>query len=193
MLRVSVVGTSCSGKTTVSRQIASQFHIPHVELDAVYWQPNWIRLQIDRFRSAAELAAAGNQWVIDGNYGSVRDIIWKRATDVVWLNLPFVVVLWRAIKRTGRRVITGEELFAGNRETVRNTLLDRDGIPWVVIRSHHRRTRIYAQLLRGGNHPEFAVHEIRTPAHTQAMLECLLMRANDSLERSQPQRENGMK
>lgn len=93
MLRVAIVGTSCSGQTTLARQIASQFHIPHVELDAVYWQPNWTKLQIDQFRSAVESAAAGDQWVINGNYSKVRDIVWKRAMDLVWLNPPFIVVL----------------------------------------------------------------------------------------------------
>ena len=193
MLRVSVIGTGCSGKTTLARQIASKFHIPHVELDAVYWQPNWTPLHIDPFRSAVESAAAGDQWVIDGNYSKVRDIIWRRATDVVWLNPPFMIVLWRAIKRTGRRVITGEELFAGNRETMRNTLLDRDSILWWVIRTHHRRTRAYVQLLRRGSHREFAVHEIRKSSHTKAMLECLQMRANRSLERTHRQCKNKMK
>ena len=174
MLRVAVVGTSCSGKTTLARQIALQCHIPHVELDAVYWQPNWTPLQIDKFRSAVESAAAGDQWVIDGNYSKVRDIVWKRATDVVWLNPPFIAVLWRAIKRTGCRVITGEELFNGNRETIRQMLFERDSIPWWVIRTHHRRTRTLARLLRGGGHAEFEVHEIRKPADRKAMLECLL-------------------
>ena len=173
MPRVAIVGTSCSGKTTLARQIASQHHIPHIELDAIYWQQDWTPLPIDQFRSAVEAAAAGDQWVIDGNYSRVRDIIWNRATDIVWMNLPFMTVLWRAIKRTCRRVITGEELFAGNRETILKTLFDRESILWWVIRTHHRRTRTYLQLLRGESHPNFAVHEIRKPADKKAMLESL--------------------
>jgi len=177
MLRVSVVGTSCSGKTTMARQIAARCHIRHIELDAVHWQPNWTPLERDQFRSVVALAAAGDQWVIDGNYSAVRDIVWERATDVVWLNLPFAVVLWRAIKRTGRRTLTGEELWAGNRETLRNVLFSRDSIVWWVIQTHQRRTRQYAQLFRSGDHPDFTVHEVRTSADKAGVLDRLAMRA----------------
>jgi adenylate kinase family enzyme len=37
--RILVVGTSCSGKSTFSRRLASILAIEHVELDALYWGP----------------------------------------------------------------------------------------------------------------------------------------------------------
>jgi len=36
MQRISVVGTSGSGKTTVARRIAEALGFPHVELDALH-------------------------------------------------------------------------------------------------------------------------------------------------------------
>jgi len=179
-LRVSVVGTTCSGKTRLSRQIASQSHIPHIELDAIHWQPNWTPLPIEQFRSAVERIVAGDEWVIDGNYSGVRDIVWRRATDVVWLNLPLMTVFWRAILRTGRRVVTGEELWAGNRETVGNQLFDRNGVLWWVIPSHYRLRTRYDQLLRAVSHAEFVLHEIRKPSQEKALLERLLTRARST-------------
>jgi adenylate kinase family enzyme len=83
MIRVSIVGTSCSGKTTLARGISSVMGIPHFELDAIHWLPNWTPRPIDLFRAAVEEATTGDRWVIDGNYSKVRDIIWSRATDVV--------------------------------------------------------------------------------------------------------------
>ena len=41
MKRVSVVGSSGSGKTTVARQLAEALGVPHVELDALHWGANW--------------------------------------------------------------------------------------------------------------------------------------------------------
>jgi adenylate kinase family enzyme len=173
MIRVSIVGTSCSGKTTLARGISSVMGIPHFELDAIHWLPNWTPRPIDLFRAAVEEATTGDRWVIDGNYSKVRDIIWSRATDVVWLNLPFPMVFWRAVNRTIRRVITQEELFAGNKETLRLAFFDCDSILWWVIRSHHRRRREYEMLLHDGDHLPFTVHEIRNSADQKEILERL--------------------
>jgi adenylate kinase family enzyme len=41
MARVVVIGTSCVGKTTFARSLAHVLSCPHVELDALHWQPNW--------------------------------------------------------------------------------------------------------------------------------------------------------
>ena len=161
MLRVAVVGTSCSGKTTLARKIAQANGIPHIELDSLFWGPNWTPLPIEDFRELVKNAVAAQSWVVDGNYSSVRDVIWPRATHLVWLNLPFTVVFWRALSRTVKRVITQEELFAANRETARLAFFDRDSILWWVIRTHHRRRREYKALLSGGYYPHLEVYEVR--------------------------------
>jgi adenylate kinase family enzyme len=46
----------------------------------------------------------------------VRDIIWRRAEAVIWLDYPFHIVFWRLLTRTIRRGVTQEELWNGNRE-----------------------------------------------------------------------------
>ena len=113
MERVVVVGTSCSGKTTLARQLAGVLGAPHVELDAIHWMTGWRERPVEEVRRMAVEAAAAERWVMDGNYSAVRNIVWGRATAVVWLNYPFRVVLWRALTRTTRRVVTQEELFSG--------------------------------------------------------------------------------
>jgi adenylate kinase family enzyme len=170
MLRVAVVGTSCSGKTTLARAIANANGIIHIELDAIHWQPNWTPMPIHEFREAIEAEVARDEWVIDGNYSKVRDIIWARATHLVWLNLPFLTVFWRAISRTLKRVVTQEELFSGNRETLRIAFFHRDSIPCWVIRSHHRRIREYRKLIDGGHYPLLKVFEVRNSADAKEML-----------------------
>jgi len=39
LTRVVVVGTSCSGKTTLARRLARILATEHVELDSLYWGP----------------------------------------------------------------------------------------------------------------------------------------------------------
>jgi adenylate kinase family enzyme len=171
MHRVSVVGTSCSGKTTIARRIADHYQIPHIELDKVFWQPNWTPLPLDRYRLTVEALAAGDAWVIDGNYSKVRDIVWGRATDVVWMNLPLATILWRVIKRTVRRVVTREELFAGNRETFRNAVLSKESLIWWVIRTHRGRTRALREMLASEEYSRLELHEVRSAEDAISLLE----------------------
>jgi adenylate kinase family enzyme len=118
--RVSVVGTSGSGKSTLARQLAEILGVPHLELDAVHHQPGWEPLPTDEFRRIVAARAAAGGWVIDGNYGRVRDLVWARADTVVWLDLPKRTVMRQVAWRTLRRVALRRELWNGNRERWRN-------------------------------------------------------------------------
>jgi adenylate kinase family enzyme len=173
-LRVSVVGTSCSGKTTLARRISQACAIPHFELDAIHWGPNWTELNPEAFRLAVAQATSGEAWVIDGNYHVVRDIVWGRATHVAWLNLPFTRVFWQALTRTVKRVTTRQELWAGNRETIRQVIFDHESILWWVLRTYHRRRREYPQLFQEPQNAHLKVYELRNAAQTQAMLDELV-------------------
>jgi adenylate kinase family enzyme len=81
-----------------------------LELDSVFHQPGWIPLPEDEFRRRAADAAAGDSWVIDGNYSTVQPLIWKRADTVVWLDLPRRTVMRRVTWRTVRRAAFRAEL-----------------------------------------------------------------------------------
>jgi adenylate kinase family enzyme len=120
--RVSVVGNSGSGKSTLARELAAVIGATHLELDGVFHQPGWAPLDADEFRRVVAAAAAGDRWVMDGNYSAVRPIVWDRADTVVWLDLPRRTVMRQIVGRTLRRVVTREELWNGNREPFGNLL-----------------------------------------------------------------------
>lgn len=171
MRRVSVVGGSCSGKTTFAKRLATILGAPCVEIDALNWEPNWTVAAPDVLRERVDAATAGPAWVVDGSYGAVRDIVWARADTVVWLDIPVWRVLPRLFVRTVRRVRTGEELWNGNRETFRGAFLSRDSLFLWVLKTQRGRARLYlGQLAR----PEFAhltVHRFRDPADAERWLE----------------------
>lgn len=173
MQRVVVVGTSCSGKTTLAAAIAARLGSPHVELDALHWLPDWVERPADEFRALVDEATSGERWAADGNYSRVRDLVWGRATHVVWLNYSYPLVLWRAFSRTFRRVVTREELFSGNRESLRLALFDRESILLWVITTYHRRRRDYRQLCRSANFPGVEFIELRHPRESDALLASL--------------------
>lgn len=171
--RVVLVGTSCSGKTTYAREMSRLLNLPHVELDAIHWLGDWTPRPREEFRALAEQAASEPAWVMDGNYDTVRDLLWPRATAAIWLNYPFPVVMGRALRRTVKRVFTGQELYAGNRETASIAFFSRDSILWWVATSHHSRNRDYREIFDGDGYPHLAKLELKSPRQAARFLESL--------------------
>ncbi len=149
-----MVGASGVGKSTVARQLASSLGVPFVELDAIYHQPGWAPLAAEEFRRQVAQLAAGDSWVIDGNYSVVRPVVWARADTVVWLDLPRRVVMRQVIGRTLRRVIFRTELWNGNRERWSNLLSwvpEESIISWAWHRHAVYRERYAAAMQEPAN------------------------------------------
>ena len=105
---------------------SQQLGIPHIELDALHWEPNWIEVPdyVMRDRVSQALSCREN-WVVDGNYSQVRDIVWSQAETVVWLDYSLPVIMSRLVRRTYQRLVRREEVCNGNRETWHNNLQPR--------------------------------------------------------------------
>jgi len=110
MRRVSVVGTTGSGKTIFARDLAGALDAERIELDMLYWGPNWTERPIEIFMRETDAATARERWVADGNYSKVRPIVWRRADTLVWLDYPFPFVLFRLLRRIFYRSFAGEEI-----------------------------------------------------------------------------------
>lgn len=146
MNRISVVGSSGSGKTTVALAIAESLACPHLELDSVFHQPDWTPLPDEEFRDVARDFVEHDRWVVDGNYTShgVLDLVWNRADTVIWLDMPKRVVMQRVTRRTIRRAVRREELWNGNREPMSNFTKwapEDNIIRWAWTRYDHTREK----------------------------------------------------
>ncbi len=146
--RIVVYGPACSGKTTVADHIAQHIGVPHVELDAVFWQPDWVEKPTEEFR--ADVSALLNRhvdgWVFDGNYSNVRDLILPQVDTVVWLQLPFRTVYWRALKRTVGHILRRTPLWGHSYETFRNSFLSRESLLFYIIMNWRRYKRVGQSL-----------------------------------------------
>lgn len=138
--RIAVHGASGSGKTTLATAVAARLGVAHIELDGLFHQPGWTERPIDEFRAEVAELVEGPEWVVEGNYGQVRDLVWARVQVIVVIDLPRWRVMAQLLGRTLVRGATRAELWNGNRESLRNlvsTDADRNVVLW-SWRTHHR-------------------------------------------------------
>ncbi|MBN1260263.1 MAG: adenylate kinase [Anaerolineae bacterium] len=162
MQRINVVGVTGSGKTTMARRLSAALQIPHIELDALYWAPNWEPAPVEVFRARVADVLQGDAWVIDGNYSLARDLTWQRVDTVVWLDYRLALIMVRLLHRTLRRSLAHEELWNENYENLSRALLSRDSILLYALQSFSRRRRTYQALFADPAHAH--LEKIRLPS-----------------------------
>jgi adenylate kinase family enzyme len=174
-MRIVVVGTSGAGKTTLARRIAALLEPSHIELDAINWQSGWrdlTRHDPEEFVRRVNEAIEAEAWVVDGNYGPVRDRVWQRATHLVWLDYERPVIMARVISRTLVRAVLRTELWAGNRERWRQMLRPSHPIRW-AWNTWERRRRETAERLAQWECAHLVVLRLRRPGEVSRAVDLL--------------------
>jgi adenylate kinase family enzyme len=168
--RINIVGTTGSGKTTVAKAIAERLGVTTIELDALFWKPNWGKTPDEEFLPRVDEATRGDRWVLDGNYSRTRPIVWPRADTIVWLDYRFPRVFWQLVWRTIRRGVTGEELWDGCRERLRESFFSRESILLWCLQTYWSRRRNYPEILSRAEHRHLRIVHLRSPRETAQWL-----------------------
>jgi hypothetical protein len=168
--RITVIASaSGNGKTTLGREAARRLGVPFVELDAWVHGPGWAETPDAHLRARVSSVLAGEAWVIDGQYRrKLGDMVLRAADEVVWLDLPLQIWLFRLLRRTGRRWLRRDELWNGNRETLRNAFWGRDSLFGYALRMHFEHRCDWPAGL--GDVP---VTRLRTPDEVERWLDAL--------------------
>ena len=164
-----VVGTTSSGKSTLAEHLAIKLKLEYVELDALYWQPNWVGTPNNEFATKVDEATRGERWVVAGNYSRTRPITWPRAEVVIWLDYSLSVIFGRLCKRTLRRTLTREVLWGTNVERLWphfKLWSDESLFKW-LFKTYWRRKREYPQLFAMPEYSHLQVIHFKKPKQTQ--------------------------
>lgn len=161
--RIVVKGASGAGKSTLARALSRELDVPFVELDALHWDAGWSAASAAQLRTRiTAVLDDARGWVVDGNYDSkLGTLLLDRANLIVWLDLPLLLKLRRLVRRTARRWLTAENLWNGNRESLKDAFWGAEALfPWAVL-SHFRHRRDWPRKLAGRELVRLrAVHEV---------------------------------
>ncbi len=168
--RINVVGTSGSGKSTFSHELAALLELPHHEMDEHYWLPGWQGRSDEDFHSRIAAVTAGEAWVLDGNYTRTIPVKWARVECVVWLDYSLPVTFFRGVRRAVFRAVSRKELWPGteNRESFRQTFLSRKSILLWTLQTHGPNREKYGDLSEQAE--GFPWIRLRCPREVKALL-----------------------
>lgn len=149
MKRINVIGTSGSGKSTFSQMLADELDYPYIEMDAIFWKPNWKESSDDEFFANLTESLNGEYWVLDGNYNRTVDIKWAKVDTIIWVDYTFTRTLYQAVKRAIVRIVTRKELWgkSGNIESFKKSFMSRDSIILWTLRTYKKNRVRYTELL----------------------------------------------
>lgn len=147
--RINVVGNSASGKSTFARALAVRLDVDYIEMDALFWKPNWGESTDAEFLQSIEQRTLGKSgWVLDGNYTRTIPTKWQEVEQVIWIDTSFGRNLYQSIYRALNRCMSKKELWlgTGNVETW-GKLFTKDSIVWWMIKNHRRNRGRYLRMM----------------------------------------------
>jgi adenylate kinase family enzyme len=175
-MKINVIGTSGSGKSTVARSVARKLDIPYIELDALFWRPDWQETPDDEFFAAIEGALAGkDSWVVDGNYSRTQALKWRDVDMIVWVDYSFSRTMYQAVRRAATRAWAQTELWPGtsNRESFRRSFFSRKSTILWTLQNYSKTRRKYETFFTDPKWQHIRMIRLRTPAETRTILQSM--------------------
>jgi adenylate kinase family enzyme len=143
MKKILVIGTSGSGKSTLAKQISEILDVQFFPSDNFYWEAGWEITPYDKVLEQVKSVISRKEWVLDGNFETERELVWKQADCIVWLDYSLNVILWQVINRNAKWLITRQIIWSGNRMTFQRLI---SGVRH-TIKSYSKKKKNYSSWL----------------------------------------------
>ncbi|MGI8786202.1 MAG: DNA topology modulation protein [Pyrinomonadaceae bacterium] len=99
MKKILIIGSGGAGKTTFAKRLHAATNIEIIHLDKLYWQPNWTKIEKEKWKTIIENLLEKDSWIMDGNYSGTLEMRLPVCDAVAFLDLPRLVCLYRILKR----------------------------------------------------------------------------------------------
>jgi len=140
-----ITGPSAGGKSTLATAVGAKLNREVIHLDQLRFRPStWDEREDGEFLQGVTRAAAGESWVIEGNYFSFLGGRLERATGMISLSSPRLGNYGRYLSRSlGRSKRVGTVAGAGEGPNWPMT-------KWILLEEPRGRERKRQMLLDGG-------------------------------------------
>ena len=102
MKKVLVIGSGGAGKSTFARRLGEKTGLEVIHLDQLYWKPNWVETPKDEWQEIVKEIIEGDEWILDGNFGSTMEMRIEACDTVIFLEMPRFVRVYRIFKRVAK-------------------------------------------------------------------------------------------
>lgn len=166
MLKILIIGSSGTGKSTLASELGEILNLPVYHLDIYFWKPNWVQNDQEQFDVALAEILKKEKWIIDGNYSLTMEWRLQFADTVIFLDYPTRIALYRAFKRRiAYRNKTRPSITEGCNEKI-----DWEFLKWIwTFRRNHRQKIL--KLLEKSKHIQ--VIRFKTPRKLKKWLDQL--------------------
>lgn len=171
-MKINVVGSSGSGKSTLAKRLAAELDIPYLEMDQLFWGPNWTESSDEVFfQRLRDVFAQHPAWVLDGNYSRTQSLKWQEVEMVVWVDYSFARTLFQSVKRALTRALSKKELWpnTGNTESWLR-LFTKESIVWWMISNYDRNRTRYLKMMQSEDYAHIRFVQLRSPKEMEDFL-----------------------
>jgi adenylate kinase family enzyme len=100
--KILIFGNSASGKSTLAKNLSAEYSIGHLDLDLLAWLPTSPPTRknlVDSKTGIDEFLIANTQWVIEGCYTDLLELVATQASEIIFLDLPIETCIANARAR----------------------------------------------------------------------------------------------
>lgn len=126
MKKIAVFGKPGSGKSTLSKKLASATGIQLYALDAILYNVNGDEVDRESFHEAHENILSSSEWIIEG-FGPMNSLDSfnrriEEADTLIYIDLPYSVTYWLVTKRLLKGLFVKPEGWPEGCSILRGTL-----------------------------------------------------------------------